>query len=186
MEISVEGIRNLYVDGASNSEVLPSTFRNFAGHMRKSKDGTIVNNEGARNFNLAIPESLGQELANMGAKVKVRPSKDEGGDPLYYIKVNINIDSNNPPVLYFYNKKKNKPEREITLNEYGILDGAYFDSVALVINMYHKEYDQQGNPLKTTFYLQKGYFTLHEDPITAKYGNYIPEEDSVEEPMPWD
>lgn len=179
MKVTLEGIRNMFVDGASNSEVLPAKWRNFKGEMRKNNAGKIINDEGNRTFTLALDDEVAQALADMGAKVKVLEPRTEEEEALKFVAVKVNPDCNYPPTLYFV-KGAGKLE-EIPVAQYNLLDIAMFENVDLVINLYHSE---EG---KTTLYLQKGYFTLKEDPITAKYRNYTPDsiaEDESEE-LPW-
>lgn len=184
MKVTLEGTRNMYVDEATNSDVLPAIWRNFKGEKRVNpKTGKIINDEGKRFFTLALSDDVAQALAEMGANVKVLEPNTEDGEPLTFINVKVNTNCKYPPTLYFL-KSNGEPE-EIHINQYNILDTALFENVALVINLYHSE---EG---KTTLYLQKGFFKLKEDPITAKYSNYTPdmiasEDDDDEEEKPWD
>lgn len=181
MNITLEGIRNMFVDGATNSEVLPSKWRNFKGEKRTNpKTGKIINDEGNRSFTLALGNDVAQALADIGANVKVLEPRTEEEEPLKFVTIKVNTDCNYPPTLYFV-KGAGKLD-EIPVSQYNLLDVAMFDNVDLVINLYHSE---EG---KTTLYLQKGYFTLKEDPITAKYKNYIPEvsdDYDDDEPLPF-
>ena len=55
MNVTLEGTRNMYVDGASNNEILPSKWRNFKGERRVNpKTNKTINDEGSRNFTLAL------------------------------------------------------------------------------------------------------------------------------------
>lgn len=178
MKVTIEGIRNMYVDGATNSEVLPSKWRNFKGEKRTNpKSGKIINDEGNRSFTLALQDDVAQALADMGANVKVLEPRTEEEETLKFVTVKINTNCNYPPTLYFV-KGPGKLE-EIPVTQYNLLDIALFENVDLVINLFHSE---EG---KTTLYLQKGYFTLKEDPISAKYKNYIPDMSGEEEEVPW-
>lgn len=185
MEVTLEGSRNMFVDRASNMEVLPAKWRNFKGEKRTNpKNGKIINDEGVRNFNLQLSDDVAQALADIGAGVKVLEPRTEEEDPLKFVKVNVKTDGKFPPTLYFVSD--NKTLTEIPVSQYNILDMAVFESVDLVINLYHSE---EG---KTTLYLSKGYFTLKEDRISAKYKNYITNSETLsaevssDEPMPWD
>ena len=62
----------------------------------------------------------------------------------------------------------------------GLLDTARFSNVDLVIRTYHKDENS------TTLYLQKGYFTIEQDPISAKYANMEFSADEDEEELPFD
>ena len=165
MNVTLEGTRNMYVDGASNNEIHPSKWRNFKGERRVNpKTNKTINDEGSRNFTLALSDDVAQALADMGANVKVLEPRTEEEDPLKFVTVKINVDCKFPPTLHFVTGSRIS---EIPISQYNLLDIASFENVDLVINLYHSE---EG---KTTLYLQKGYFTLKEDPITAKYKNYI-------------
>ena len=54
----------------------------------------------------------------------------------------------------------------LTQNELGLLDGARFENVDLVIRTYHRDENS------ASLYLQKGYFTIQQDPISAKYARF--------------
>lgn len=149
----------LMVEGAVQSDILPGQFRNFRGEKRK------FNDEGKRNFNLALnlPTEALDDLASTGLKIKEIPGNEEYGDePLRFVKVNVAFGGKVPPELYLVSGKNMK---ELTQGELGLLDGARFTNVDLIIRTYHRDEDS------CTLYLQKGYFTLEQDPISAKYAN---------------
>jgi hypothetical protein len=149
----------LMVMDARQEDILPGQFRNFRGEKRK------FNDEGKRNFNLALnlPVEALDDLAGLGLNIKELPANEEYGDePLRFVKVNIAFGGKVPPELYLVSGKNIK---ELTQNELGLLDGARFTNVDLVIRTYHR--DENSGSL----YLQKGYFTIEQDPISAKYAN---------------
>lgn len=157
------------VEGAGQNDILAGSFRNFRGEKRK------YNDEGKRNFNLALnlPEEALNDLASTGLKIKEIPGNEEYGDEsLRFVKVNVAFGGKVPPELYLVTGSKMK---ELTQMELGLLDGARFTNVDLVIRTYHKDEDS------CTLYLQKGYFTIEQDPISAKYANLEVSEDSDEE-----
>lgn len=144
---------------ATQNDILPGQFRNFRGEKRK------FNDEGKRNFNLALnlPVEALNDLAALGLNIKELAANEEYGDePLRFVKVNVAFGGKVPPELYLVAGKKVK---ELTQNELGLLDGARFTNVDLVIRTYHRDEDT------CTLYLQKGYFTIEQDPISAKYAN---------------
>ena len=164
---------NLMIEGAGQMEIMPGPFRNFRGEKRK------FNDEGKRNFNLRldIPVEALDELANMGLKIKEIAPRDDGeyGDePTRFAKVNVAYGGKFPPNLYLVTGKKMK---ELTENELALLDAARFTNVDLIIRMYHKDENS------TTLYLNKGYFTIEQDPISAKYAELGLDEDDEE--LPW-
>ena len=102
MNVTLEGTRNMYVDGASNNEILPSKWRNFKGERRVNpKTNKTINDEGSRNFTLALSDDVAQALADMGANVKVLEPRTEEEDPLKFVTVKINVDCKFPPTLHF-------------------------------------------------------------------------------------
>ena len=159
----------IMVEGAVNEDILGGSFRNFRGEKRKFNDA------GKRNFNLrlALPVEDLDALAETGLKIKELAPKDEeyGDEPLRFVKVNVAFGGKFPPNLYLVNGRK---MHELSEGELGLLDAARFTNVDLVIRTYHKDEDS------TTLYLQKGYFTIQQDPISAKYADMdVDEEDEV-------
>ena len=176
MKLTIEKsgrVETLMVEGAGQMDILPGAFRNFRGEKRK------YNDEGKRNFNLALnldTDAL-DELAATGLKIKELPPRDEeyGDQPLRFVKVNVAYGGQQPPNLYLVNGKKMK---ELNQTELALLDGARFTNVDLVIRTYHRDEET------TTLYLQKGYFTIEQDPISAKYSELEMTADDQEE-LPW-
>ena len=164
----------LMVEGASQTDILPGQFRNFRGEKRK------FNDEGKRNFNLALnlPTEALDDLASLGLNIKEIPGNEEYGDaPLRFVKVNVAFGGKVPPELYLVAGKNMK---ELTQNELGLLDGARFTNVDLVIRTYHRDENS------CTLYLQKGYFTIEQDPISAKYANMNLDGLDDDEGLPFD
>ena len=176
MKLTIEKtgrVETLMIEGAGQMDILPGPFRNFRGEKRK------FNDEGKRNFNLALhldTDAL-DELAATGLKIKELPPRDEeyGDEPLRFVKVNVAFGGKYPPNLYLVTGKKMK---ELTENELALLDGARFTNVDLVIRTYHRDEET------TTLYLQKGYFTIEQDPISAKYAELGLDDEDKEE-LPW-
>ena len=163
----------LMVEGAIQEDILPGQFRNFRGEKRK------YNDEGKRNFNLALhlPVEALDDLASLGLNIKEIPANEEYGDePLRFVKVNVAFGGKVPPLLYLVSGKNMK---ELTQNELGLLDGARFTNVDMVIRTYHRDQDS------CSLYLQKGYFTIEQDPISAKYANLNIDELDGDEELPF-
>lgn len=147
------------VEGGQQNDILPGKFRNFRGEKRQFNDA------GKRNFNLALrlPVEALDNLASLGLNIKELAANEEYGDePLRFVKVNVNFEGKVPPNLYLVAGANMK---ELTQNELGLLDGARFTNVDLVLRTYHRDENS------CTLYLQKGYFTIEQDPISAKYAN---------------
>lgn len=184
MKLTVEKtgrVETLMVEAADQNDILGGNFRNFRGEKRKSPSGTIVNDEGKRNFNLGLnlPVEALDELAGIGLKIKEIPPKDDeyGDEPLRFVKVNVAYGGQRPPQLFLVSGNKMK---ELNESELILLDTARFSNVDLVIRTYHKDENS------TTLYLQKGYFTIEQDPISAKYANMEFSADEDEEELPFD
>lgn len=153
MKLYLDG-RNLMVEGATQSDILGGSFRNFRGEKRKFNDA------GRRNFNIVIPPEYLDLLIDMKCNVKeLAPRDDDGEQPLRFVKVNVAF-GQYPPHLYLCTKKNKK---ELLQDELGLLDGAVFDNVDMIIRTYHRDEDS------CSLYLNNGFFTLRTDPITAKY-----------------
>ena len=150
----------ILIEAASQEDILPGQFRNFRGEKRR------FNDEGKRNFNLALklPEAGLNDLASLGLNIKNLPGNAEYGDePLNFVKVNVAFGGKIPPELYLVSGDNMKL---LTQNELGLLDGARFENVDLVIRTYHRDENS------ASLYLQKGYFTIQQDPISAKYARF--------------
>lgn len=162
MKLTIEN-RDKYelvmIEGAQQNDILPGKFRNFRGEKRQFNDA------GKRNFNLGLrlPVEALDNLAALGLNIKELAANEEYGDePLRFVKVNVNFEGKVPPNLYLVAGSNMK---ELTQNELGLLDGARFTNVDLVLRTYHRD------ETSCTLYLQKGYFTIEQDPISAKYAN---------------
>lgn len=166
-----ENGRSLYVEDATQREILGGQFRNFRGEKRKFNDA------GRRNFNLVIPPEFVEMMKAAGCNVKMLSSRDEDDEPpIYFVKINVAY-GQYPPHLYLVANGKRK---ELDQNELGLLDSAVFKAVDLVINTYHRD---EGS---CSLYLQSGFFNLRVDPITAKYEAMNADfSDEEEEPLPF-
>lgn len=163
----------IMVEGAEQMDILPGQFRNFRGEKRK------FNDEGKRNFNLALnlPTEALDDLAGLGLNIKELAANEEyGDDPLRFVKVNVAYGGKIPPELYLVAGKNMK---ELTQNELGLLDGSRFTNVDLIIRTYHRDEDS------CSLYLQKGYFTIEQDPISAKYASMNVDEFQEDEGLPF-
>lgn len=150
---------NIMIEGATQKDILGGSFRNFRGEKRKVNN-QIVNDAGKRNFNLVIPDEYIDLLYNMHCHIKeLAPRDDDGEAPLRFVKVNVAF-GKYPPHLYLCTKRNKK---ELLEDELGLLDGAIFSNVDMVIRTYHKDENS------CSLYLNTGFFTIKTDPITSKY-----------------
>lgn len=69
------------------------THRNFAG------EGSMYNRDGDRNFSVVIPtEEMADALTEAGWRVKVKPPREEGGDPFMFLPVKIKFNARGPEI----------------------------------------------------------------------------------------
>lgn len=169
MKISISG-KDLIIENATNADILPGTWRNFAGEKRK------FNNEGDHNFNVRIDPADVEYLRENGVKVKERaPRDDDGEEPMYYIKVKVNMRSRKQPNINMITGRRMTKLNDDTLM---LLDTMQFENVDLVISLYNYEVNGSSG---VSLYLNTGYFTQHLDPIADKYAAYQTSPDDGEE-----
>ncbi|WP_130837541.1 hypothetical protein [Lachnoclostridium sp. Marseille-P6806] len=162
MNIYMNG-RDLIIEGATNEHILGGSFRNFAGNERKDpKTGKIVNSKGKRNFNLRIPNEFLEIFEKEGCNIKqFGGNPEEGEDPIYFVKVNINTETSaRPPKVQLV--KNNGELLELPTSNFNQVDGMFIDNCDMVMNFYHK-YDP------ASIYLNLAVIKQHMDPISAKY-----------------
>lgn len=146
-------------------------FRNFSG-----KEGKF-NREGDRNFCVVIEdENVANQLNEDGWNVKVRPARDEGDAPLYYIQVKVAFDPY-PPTVYLVTNTNKTQLWEDTI---GMLDDADIRMIDLTIRPYTWE-TATGSGIKA--YLKEMFVTINESPYAHKYANLGA---GADDKMPWD
>lgn len=129
-------------------------YRNFEG--RKGR----YNTEGDRNFCILIDsQELADRLYDEGWNVKERPPREEGDEPLRFLKVKVRFNSMYPPKLYICTKKNKTLLKESQVHE---LDHDEFEKVDLSIS----PYDRDG---MRSAYLREAYFTVVEDELAEEY-----------------
>lgn len=138
-------------------------YRNFSGRE------TDYNKAGNRNFCVIIEDSnAAKTLSERGWNVRVKPPRDEDGDPTYYIPVAVCFDRR-PPSIHLITSSSN-----IVLDENNIetLDYAEVTWVDMTIrpSLWTKK-DKSGYKA----YLKTLYVTIEEDEFADKYANDINE-----------
>ena len=131
-------------------------FRNFSG--RESK----YNRAGQRNFCVYIEDAAdAQKLIDDGWNVRVRPPREDGEEPRYYIQVAVSFE-NIPPTVYM-----------------DTLDFAEIRNVDLTIRPYNWVIQEGTKNEKSGVkaYLRSLYVVIEEDEFAEKYaGDEYPEE----------
>lgn len=145
-------------------------FRNFAG------EGTKYNRQGARNFCVVIEdENLVNALREEGWNVKVLRPREEGDEPTYYLKVNVNFGGARPPKVTLIS---GKVRTELTEETIASLDYADISNIDLTIAPYH--YELASGETGISGYLKTMWVTIEQDPFASKYAE---EEFPGEEPF---
>lgn len=148
-------------------------FKNFSG------EETQFNEAGKRNFGVALPADVAEEMLKDGWNVKVLKSRDEGDEPQPWVKVNVSYKNRPPRVVMIaerYNHATQEFERvrtQIPEELVGMLDFADMANVDLTINPY--TYDVQGRR-GVSAYLGAIYVTVKMDALERKYAS-VPEVD---------
>lgn len=134
-------------------------FRNFAGRE------TQYNREGDRNFSVIIEDpDMAAKLIEDGWNLKLLKPKDEDDEPVYHLKVVVNMDSEWPAKLFLVNRR-GRPNQldEDTVRK---LDTMELENVDLTIN--GSKWDVNGKSgIKA--YLRDLYASQVEDVLARKY-----------------
>jgi hypothetical protein len=140
-------------------------FRNFKGAQ------TEFNREGDRNFCVVLDPELADVLEQDGWNVKRKDPREEGDDPLLYLKVKVKF-GDFPPVI---KQVTSKGATQLDEDTVMVLDTAAIENVDLIITPY--EYTVSGKS-GVAAYLKKMYVTIQEDDLDKKYAHF----GDVEEP----
>ena len=153
--------------GIENARLL---FRNFSG--RESK----YNRAGQRNFCVYIDdEDYAKQLIDEGWNIRVRPPRDDGEAPRYYLQVAVSFD-NIPPTVFMLTKRKRTRLDEESIST---LDFAEIRNVDLTIRPYNWVIQEGTKNEKrgVKAYLQAMYVVIDEDEFAEKYaGDEYPQE----------
>lgn len=134
-------------------------FRNFRGEQSQ------YNRKGDRNFCVVLDPETAAILKADGWNVKTIEPKEEGDDPLIYLKVKVAF-GNYPPII-----KQISSSGYVKLDEdtVMVLDTAAIDNIDLSISPY--EYEVNGKK-GIAAYLKKMYVTIEEDDLDRKYARF--------------
>lgn len=154
-------------------------FRNFAG-----REGQY-NQEGDRNFGVALPPDIAQMMKEDGWNVKQLRAREEGDEPQDWVPVAVSY-RNRPPrvvmIKHAFNKETNEFEPvRVTLPEdlVEMVDYADIANVDLILNPY--TYNVNGRS-GVKAYLKSIFVTINMDALEIKYGS-IRELDINENPL---
>lgn len=158
-------------------------FTNFAGREKtaivKGRQ-KVVNDEGKRNFvvNLDPTQSdiywngekvdnpdFGQELANIGFNVSVRPPHEDDDRPQYRLPVAVSYDGGiTPKIFMIANGKKTMLDAETVAS----LDGADIMKADIVINN-GRPYENNDGRTMVKAWCNEGYFTVAVSRFASDY-----------------
>lgn len=147
------------------------TYRNFAGEARQ------YNNAGNRNFNLILRPEDAAMFEGEGFRVRERPPREEGADPLYLMAVNVSFKFRPPRVVVIRGRNK----IELTEETIAELDYADIESIDMTIRPYRWTMPDGRTGVKA--YLNSMYVTLVTDPYEDKYFGGDEEEEDEENPF---
>ena len=141
-------------------------FKNFKG------EASQFNRAGDRNFCVVLDPELADVLEKDGWNVKRKDPREEGDDPLLYLKVKVAF-GNYPPVI---KQVTSRGATQLDEDTVMILDTAAIENVDLIISPYEYEVNGKGG---VAAYLKKMYVTIAEDDLDKKYARF---EDNEEMP----
>lgn len=138
-------------------------FKNFSGEASK------YNRAGDRNFCISIPNrEIADSLVNdknedgVGWNVKISEPRSADEDPLMFLKVKINFNSQGPDVFLITNGKRVRLDEE----SISCLDHVEIAYVDVAIRPYDGE--MNGKPFRSA-YLRSLYVTQNVDRFAARY-----------------
>lgn len=164
-------------------------YKNFAG-----REGQY-NEEGQRNFGVALPDDVAEAMKLEGWNVKFLKPRDDGDEPQPWVPVTVSFKVRAPRVVLITNRynretKDFEPVR-VTLPEdmVEMVDYADIEKVDLILSPY--SYNFNGNSgIKA--YLKSIFITIRQDELERKYasveevqldGSPLQLEGAFEEPM---
>lgn len=138
-------------------------FKNFSGR------GDKFNPEGKRNFCVLIDPAQVDMLKSTGWNIKFLKPKEEGVDPIPYLKVNVSYANVPPNVFIVTNVNGNQKVTKVGEDAISSLDYADIENVDVVISPYYYNNPRIGEGLSA--YLKTLYVTIIPDAFAAKYAD---------------
>ena len=146
-------------------------FRNFEGRQQK------FNPLGKRNFCLVLNENDVEDFIREGWNVKETKPREEGDPIKHYVKINVNMESKNPPKIYMI---AGRHKTELTADTVKELDYASIKQLDIVVSPWKWHTDDGGEGISG--YLQPLYAEIIQDSFADKW-NAIGEEEEEEVPF---
>lgn len=133
-------------------------FRNFAGKEDK------YNREGDRNFNVALPKELADDLMEEGWNVKWLTAREEDEPDQAILEVAVNY-RGRPPRIVMVTSRGKTPLDEDTVDA---LDFAEIEKADVILNPYHWNVNGKTG---VKAYCQSLFVTIREDELELKYAD---------------
>lgn len=133
-------------------------YKNFAGRAE------TYNREGDRNFCVVLTQQIADELAAQGWNVKQQDPKEEGDEPLLFIKVKIGYKVRPPTIVLITNDGKTRTR--LAEKDLEMVDYVDMKLVDVVCNAYDWERAEKSG---RAAYLQTLVVIINEDPLERKY-----------------
>lgn len=150
-------------------EVLLENARIMFRHFSGEKDAYHA--QGQRDFSVALPNEVGEEMEANGWNIKWLDPREEGDLPQAILKVKVNF-SGRPPEINLVTSRNKTRLDEHTI---GILDYADIQNADMFITPY--DWNVNGKSGRTA-YLSKLFVTIREDELDRKYAD-IPYADEL-------
>lgn len=139
-------------------------FKNFSGREDK------YNREGQRNFCVYIDDAqMAQKLIEDGWNVRVRPPRDEGDEPRYYLQVAVSFKNILPKIVMLTRRNRTILDEEAV----AALDFAEIRQADVTIRPYNwvMQEGTRNEKRGVKAYLKTLYVTIEEDEFAEKYAS---------------
>lgn len=150
-------------------EVLLENARVMFRHFSGEKDDFHA--PGQRDFSVALPNEVGEEMEKNGWNIKWLEPREEGDLPQAILKVKVNFSGRPPEINLVTSRNKTRLDEHTV----GILDYADILNADMFITPY--DWTVNGRSGRTA-YLSKLFVTIREDELDRKYAD-IPYADDL-------
>lgn len=149
---------------------------NFSGDPTRDNYGND-----ARKLTIIIPDEQ-QALDMIDAGFNVKETKPKEGEedgfvPEYYIRVNINYDTEWPPKIYLVAGEDGVPQL-LDAESVAVLDSIYISKIDAVLNPFFSKKTGRWSLYAKTMYVTQD---VDDDPFAAKYRNRSISEEVIDE-----